>query len=117
MKKIKLLISLTLVFIIIVLSGCDHFIYVDYSVVNETGGTLTAFGEGKFVEREMAVFAGTDFEIVFTASPEEGWQVKEWKDRGEIVRDEQGLVYKNLTYTTPGFSIVSVEFERIEIVE
>jgi len=132
MKKGKVFaFLLSLLMVVSFLTACDYFPRVEYSVVNEVGGTLKGVyflgnsgggcgsrrsDSGEFDSGETNWFK--DEKLEFTAFPEEGWQVKEWKLNGDILKDDNNLTYKDLTYTiimTKGkVVIITVEFEEIK---
>ena len=126
MKKGKILVLLLLLAMAVGLFACDPAPRtVNYGVINYNG-TLTAIKSNKEFESGTAFMGNGIFKITFTALPDEGWQIKEWKRNGEIVKDDNDLTYKNLTYkittkasdwdaAVKGTLNISIEFEEITI--
>ena len=80
---------------------------VTFSVVNGNG-SLTAAVDGGAIASGASVAQGKN--VVFTAVPASGYQVKEWKDNSVSVNGT------NAAYTVPGIlaeHTVTVEFEKI----
>ncbi|MDD4672415.1 MAG: T9SS type A sorting domain-containing protein, partial [Bacteroidales bacterium] len=79
---------------------------VTFSVVGENG-TIAATVDGAAIESGAEVEAGS--EVVFTATPAEGYEVKEWTLDGTVVEDNTTVTY---TITDlQAASEVTVEFK------
>jgi len=88
----------------------EHLTYpVIFHATNPANGTLTATVGGTGITSGAELQHGTN--IVFTASPNTGYRVKEWKTNGTIVENNNSVNYtlQNLTAETT----VSVEFELV----
>ena len=85
---------------------------ITYTVIfNVTGGngSIAATVDGSGVSSGASVLAGKS--VVFTANPNSGYRVKEWKNGGTVVTD-----HTTNTYTLPillAATTVTVEFEAI----
>ncbi len=81
---------------------------VTYSVVNPEGGTLVA------KDGETEVASGTQVDefknIVLTATPNEGWVVKEWTANGDVVTDNITNVFDIAKVTSD--TTITVEFAQ-----
>jgi hypothetical protein len=81
---------------------------VSFNVVN-ANGTLTATVDGSTIASGAAVQQGKS--VVFTATPSNGYRVREWKDNGAVVNgtnEEYTIAYLNAPHN------VTVEFESID---
>ena len=98
---------------------------VTYNVVNtivgQVDGTLTASagrkGLADYASSNLTsgntVYAGSD--LTFTATPNPGYQVKQWKVNGEVQSDEGGLtVTTNTLHVSPVNRPVTVTVEFIQ---
>ena len=88
-------------------------VYVKYNVYNDFG-IITATAEGENIESGELVEFGS--KIIFIATPDNGYKVKNWNINGEIVTDNNTneLVIQSLT----SFANVTVEFqENVEILQ
>ena len=126
MRKSKIFAILFLSLMTIGLFACDPPRHtVNYFVVNDVGGALTIAVDGWNEFKSGYSFRGNGiYNLNFTATPNEGWQVKEWKRNGEVVKDDNDLIYKSLTckITTKasdwdaavkGTLNISIEFEEM----
>ena len=84
---------------------------VTFSVVGGNG-ELKAEVESPYPQIESGAEVDEGSDVVFTAKPEEGYQVKEWKVNGVVAEDETGNTYtlENLAAAVN----VTVEFEEEE---
>ncbi|MCL1850692.1 MAG: T9SS type A sorting domain-containing protein [Bacteroidetes bacterium] len=80
---------------------------VTYNVI-DGNGSLTATVAGEPFESGIDIEFGTVIE--FTATPNEGYIVKEWKHNNEVVADNTTT---NFSLTVSGNEIVTVEFEEL----
>jgi hypothetical protein len=79
-------------------------LFVNYNTVDENGTIIATvngipIGQGEFFE------GGT--EVVFTAIPNEGYEVKEWKNNGETVKNNKTTEY----VTEVNNNVVTVAFQ------
>jgi hypothetical protein len=88
---------------------------VHYSVIGGVGGTLSASANGNPVANGQFVNQGSN--VVFTANPSNGYQVKEWKINGTVY-EVSGEPYTENTMVITGLDDdinVTVEFELIPV--
>jgi hypothetical protein len=81
---------------------------VDYGVTDDENGEITAFSDSVEIDRLDRVYGGSD--VVFTAYPATGYQVKSW------TVDDITEITENTTYTVENINadmIVKVEFEEV----
>ncbi|MCL2087739.1 MAG: leucine-rich repeat protein [Oscillospiraceae bacterium] len=81
---------------------------VNFSAVDELNGSITATSSSGTLSSGDKVAENEP--VTFTATPEEGYRVKEWRHNTEIVNGTE-LTYS--TQITEDITIVTVEFEPI----
>jgi hypothetical protein len=85
---------------------------VIYSVYGGLGGTLTATADGEPFETGEAV--ERELEIVFTATPDEGYEVKEWRYNGSLVQGNNTSVFRISSLVAN--ATVSVVFQTTHLI-
>jgi len=84
---------------------------VNYNVLNGNG-LLTATVGDVPVESDVEIELGTT--VDFTATPDEGYEVKEWKLNHEVVADN---TTHSFSFTVSGNDTITVEFKEVTGIE
>ena len=130
-KKIWLLRTVAVIFILVCILGCSacvdygHTYY--FSVVGGHGTLCMQCGDGDYAQKieesespiSMMDGRGVNIDLLFIATPDEGYQVKQWTFDGKVVEDNKTEYYRlpdsydEVVYIPPEVYI-TVEFELIK---
>ena len=86
-----------------------NYYTISFSVANAVGGDISATYHDASITDVATVPGGKT--AVFTAHPDKGYKVKEWKENDEIVPNVTSVIYAIETLTSE--TTVTVEFEAL----
>lgn len=119
MRKLNkiLFVMLSPILAFCVFTACVDYVYeYHFSVVGENGTINVAYPDGKPYLEALSPYnllGGKNRGLSFIATPDEGYQVKEWTLNGEMIEGEKSnLLHIEVVYTQNPIA-VTVEFEII----